>query len=110
MCIYILKGTLNQKENDTDGESIYFNCGMGNEFTGPRLFCSMLPNTEIILHICYKVSYTLVKTTIKAKIRNKSKVKKRKLHKYYDDKAYALQYSNQACKGKQSHSLQLEAT
>ena len=24
---------------DTDGESIYFNCEMGNEYTGPRLFC-----------------------------------------------------------------------
>ena len=43
---------------DTDGESIYFNCEMGNEYTGPRLFCSMLSYSEIILHICYEVSYT----------------------------------------------------
>ena len=35
---------------DTDVESIYFNCEMGNEYTGPRLFCLHWKFVEIILH------------------------------------------------------------
>ena len=36
---------------DTDVESIYFNCEMGNEYTGPRLFCLHGKFVEIILHV-----------------------------------------------------------
>ena len=61
---------------DTDGESIYFNCEMGNEYTGPRFFCSMLSNSMIYCIYAMKLVTHGVKTKIKAKIRNKSKVKK----------------------------------